>query len=378
MNNLGKILNEFEEYRAAQVQLEEALSIAQDIDFKEQVRDSYKHLSTSAEGLGNYKSAMAYKNLHYEVRDAILNEERTKATRAAEVKFETKESELQAERARAKAEKAEQLTQMRTRAFLAGIMGLLSIAYIIFSRFKSKKQKEKIEFEQSLNQAMARFVPMDFINAIGREKITDVELGDQIEKEVTVVFTDIRSFTTISEGMSPKENFAFVKEYAERMGPIIERNNGFVSQYLGDGIMAIFQDSPDDALTACIEMQRDIVLYNKLIESRGWKPIKVGMGMSTGPLIMGIIGDNMRRDATLISDTVNSAARIERTTKTLGSDILLSESSVLGLKARSEFKLEEMGEVTVKGKNIPIRVYQCLDVHNLKSVQDVSTPEKIT
>jgi len=217
-----------------------------------------------------------------------------------------------------------------------------------------------------MNQAMSKFVPMAFINAIGSDKITDVKLGDQIEKEVTVVFTDIRNFTTLSEKLTPSDNFAFVQEYASRMGPIIEHRGGFISQYLGDGIMAIFQDNPTQALQACVDMQADIENYNVSLKEKGRQPITVGMGMHTGPLVMGIIGDDERWDATLISDTVNTAARIEQTTKVIKASILLSEYSAHQMKKIKGHRVVHKGQVKIKGKNEPVEIYECKESQTIE------------
>ncbi len=359
LNNLGKCHVVFGDLRIAQQRLEDALQIALSIDFKEEIRDSYEYLALHAQKTGNVKKENEYLKNWITYKDSIRNEERENAIITKEIVFNVVQTEKELTEMELAKTKADQRSRNLQIFFISIVIFGLVLAYMLFSRFRFKKQKEKTEFEREVNHAMSRFVPMAFINAIGRDKITEVELGDQIEKEVTVVFTDIRSFTAISEGMTPKENFAFVKEYAERMGPIIERNGGFISQYLGDGLMAIFQNSPADALVACIEMQQDIEDYNKDLLTRGKNPIKVGMGMHTGPLVMGIIGHESRRDATLISDTVNTAARIESTTKTLGADILLSEDSVKRLNDVSSFRLEAMGEVNVKGKTIPIQVFQC-------------------
>jgi class 3 adenylate cyclase len=83
-----------------------------------------------------------------------------------------------------------------------------------------------------------KFVPYEFIGSLGHKVITDIKLGDQVEKIVTVLFSDIRNYTTLSEKMTPEENFSFVCSFNERMGPIIRKHNGFINQYLGDAIMA--------------------------------------------------------------------------------------------------------------------------------------------
>ena len=212
-----------------------------------------------------------------------------------------------------------------------------------------------------INKVTNRFVPAEFIRALGKDTLTELKLGDQVERQVTVLFTDIRRYTSLAEQMSPEDNFRFVNAYAGRMGPIINQNNGFVNQYLGDGIMAIFQQSPDDALKACIDMQHELRDYNQLRSQRGRQNIRVGMGMHTGSLIMGIIGDEQRTDAATISDTVNTAARMETLTKQLGASILLSEQSFQKLSDPKIYQMRYLGRVRVKGREAPLGVYECFD-----------------
>ena len=227
-----------------------------------------------------------------------------------------------------------------------------------------------------IHSATNKFVPSDFLKSIDRKSITEVRLGDQKEQNITVFFSDIRAYTSLSEGMTPDENFKFVNAYAGRMGPIIRENQGFVNQYLGDGIMALFQQEPEDALKAAIEMQVEIQQYNQQRQKQGRQPIRVGMGMHTGSLIMGIIGDELRNDPATISDTVNTAARMEGLTKHFGAQILISEtvyaeleeasgglkpSDAYTLPDTSPYHLRYIGLVQVKGKKQPLGVYECLD-----------------
>jgi two-component system sensor histidine kinase ChiS len=161
-----------------------------------------------------------------------------------------------------------------------------------------------------IQEATGRFVPYEFIRALDKEGITDVKLGDHVAREVTVLFTDIRDYTKLAESMDPEENFLFVNDYLGKMGPVIQAHSGFINQYLGDGIMAIFQHRSEDALMAAIAMQDAVRAYNKDQTRNGRSPIRVGMGMHTGSLIMGIIGDHRRTEAATISDTVNTASRM--------------------------------------------------------------------
>ena len=212
-----------------------------------------------------------------------------------------------------------------------------------------------------INKVTNRFVPVDFIRNLGKNTLTEINLGDQVERTVTVLFTDIRDYTGLAEQMTPEDNFKFVNAYAGRMGPIINRHHGFVNQYLGDGIMAIFQQSADDALQASIAMQRELQEYNQRRRQLGRQMIRVGMGMHTGPLIMGIIGDEQRTDAATISDTVNTAARMETLTKQAGAGILLSEETLRQLHDPKAYQLRYLGRVRIKGRKAPVGVYECFD-----------------
>ncbi len=222
-------------------------------------------------------------------------------------------------------------------------------------------QQRNYEAQQRVNQAISRFVPNAFLNALGKSNITEIQLGDAVEKEVTICFSDIRNYTSLAEQLSPQENFQFVNDYNHRMGPIIQNYQGFVNQYMGDGIMAIFPNTAEDALRAAVDMQQALQQYNAERASEGKFSIKVGMGLHSGSLIMGITGDENRMDAATISDSVNSAARIENLTKHYGASILLSEVSIKKLDNPSEFHFRYLGPVQVKGKQEPIKIYECFD-----------------
>ena len=206
-----------------------------------------------------------------------------------------------------------------------------------------------------------RFIPNEFIRTLGHDRITDVQLGDLVERVVSVLFTDIRSYTTLSESMTPEDTFKFINGYTHRMGPIIHNNRGFVNQYLGDGIMAIFQYQADDALQAMIEMQVKLREYNVEREAKNRPEIRVGMGLHTGSLIMGIIGDSRRTDAATISDTVNTAARMEGLTKGFGVRILISGNSREALAHPEKYRFRYLGKVKVKGKNEAKAIYECIE-----------------
>src|SRR5690606_31951393 len=147
----------------------------------------------------------------------------------------------------------------------------------------------------------------------------------------TIFFTDIRAYTTISERLSPEENFRFINEYLSYTAPCVENHQGFVNQFTGDGIMALFTDA-EQCLQAGIRLQREVRRYNAERQTRGQEPIKVGIGLHTGSLMLGVIGDEDRHDTGVISNEVTTASRIEGLTKMFDASILLSESTMLKIR----------------------------------------------
>lgn len=213
----------------------------------------------------------------------------------------------------------------------------------------------------NINNAYGKFVPHSFLRALGRDSILDVQLGDQIERNTSVMFSDIRAYTSLSEQMTPEENFNFINAYLGHVVPIIKAHNGIVNQFLGDGIMALFPQTADDAVQAALNMQYAIAAYNIKRVSRGRMPIRVGMGIHTGDLRMGIIGDFERLDAAIISDTVNTASRLEGLTKFYHATLIISESTLSQMKDPSSVNYRPLGKVQVKGKQQPVAIYECFD-----------------
>lgn len=237
--------------------------------------------------------------------------------------------------------------------------------------FSKNELLSRIKTHLNLNgihKATSRFVPIEFLKSVGREAITDVVLGDHTEKEVTVLFSDVRDYTNLSESMTPEQNFKFVNAYVGRMGPLIQQQKGFVNQYLGDGIMALFPHQANHALQAAINMQKTIIDYNIRREEEGYIPISIGVGLHTGSLVMGIIGDVHRNDTAIIADTVNTASRMEGITKYYGANIIISEDSLQTIDNKKDYNFRYLGRVKVKGKNNVIGIYECFDGDDNESV----------
>ncbi len=225
----------------------------------------------------------------------------------------------------------------------------------LLARIKTHIQLSKI------TMAYGRFVPHEFLKFLERESIIDVQLGDQVQKEMTVLFADIRSFTSLSEKMSPKENFNFLNAYLSRVSPVIRNHNGFIDKYIGDAVMALFPQTADDAVQAAIEMQKQVSLYNFSRQENGEEPIAIGIGLHTGSLMLGTVGESQRMESTVIADAVNLASRLEGLTKVYGVNILISEQTLFLLDDRYKENSRYLGQVKVKGKSQAVKVFEIYD-----------------
>ncbi|PJZ44596.1 7TM diverse intracellular signaling domain-containing protein [Leptospira brenneri] len=244
---------------------------------------------------------------------------------------------------------------------------LLSIALAdrinIMKQEKELAQAKAIEMQKILTESYARFVPKDFLANLGKETILDVKLGDQIQKYMAVLFSDIRSFTTLSEQMSPEENFNFINSYLGRMSPIIQKHNGFIDKFIGDAIMALFERNITDAIFAGVDMQLYLKEYNYHRSKQGYVPIQIGIGIHAGSLMLGTIGAEERLEGTVISDTVNLASRVQNLTKIYGSKIAVTEAAIHAIDDKHIQNLEYrfLDRVRVKGKTKPVSIYEILN-----------------
>lgn len=211
-----------------------------------------------------------------------------------------------------------------------------------------------------LYDASERFVPKEFLKLLHKESILNIKLGDSVSKRVTAMFTDIRNYTTLIEKQTAKEAFAFINSYLKYMSPIIHKNQGFILQYLGDAILALFPDQPENALNAALEMHLALKKFNKHREKENKPPIKVGYGINTGDAMLGLIGEKNRMDPNVISDAINLASRIESLNKMYGTQLLTSNLTFDALKEPAAYNYRMIDKVKVKGKSQAIFIYEIL------------------
>jgi adenylate cyclase len=225
---------------------------------------------------------------------------------------------------------------------------------------------EDISTEKRIKSTLSRYMDPDLadrlLSADAREEI----LGGT-ESVATVLFSDVRSFTTIAEQLGPHGTVAMLNNYFERMVDCISAQAGMLDKFIGDAIMAVFglpiaaEDDEDRALRAAIAMIRSLREWNLEREQRGEPVIDMGVGINTDSVVAGNIGSPKRMDYTIIGDGVNLAARLESACKQYGARILLSELTQAKLKG--VYRLREVDKVIVKGKTKPVAVFECLDYH---------------
>ena len=227
---------------------------------------------------------------------------------------------------------------------------------------------EDISSEKRMKSTMSRYVDpaiADQLMAKGGEA-----MGGQ-SVVATLLFSDIRGFTTLTEALGPQATVTLLNEYFEIMVDCITREGGMLDKFIGDAIMAGFgiplahDDDEDRAVRSAVSMIRELTEWNVVRESEGKLPVNIGIGLNTDVVVSGNIGSKKRMDFTVIGDGVNLAARLESACKQYSAKILISEFTQA--KLRGIYRMREVDLVVVKGKTKPVSVYEVLDYHSADS-----------
>ena len=219
----------------------------------------------------------------------------------------------------------------------------------------AKKKEERIRF------IFQKFVPQEVINQVLNLSSDAMLIGNK--QKVTVLFSDIRSFTTISESLSPEDLVLSLNSYFNKMVTVIVNNNGTIDKFIGDAIMAIFgaplvrENDAEMSVYAALLMKGALAEFNEEQKARGKTTFNIGVGLNTGDAIVGNIGSEQKIDYTVIGDTVNLASRLEGLTKKYHAFIVISEFTKNDIPA-GKYYYRQLDNVRVKGKNEPVKIYQ--------------------
>ncbi|MGA0375531.1 MAG: response regulator [bacterium] len=242
---------------------------------------------------------------------------------------------------------------------------------------KTKVELAEISAVAELTRIFEKFVPREFLDRIAKTGIENITLGHAESDVITILFSDIRSFTDISESMEPAELMQFLNTFLQFMSEPIHLNHGFVDKFIGDAIMALFDQpgKPDaiearDAVRSGIEMQASLVRFNKLRAKQNYPPTNIGIGVHSGPVVIGTLGSDSRMDSTVLGDAVNLASRLEGLTKNYRLPMLVSEDSKNLISHLEEFNWRLLDRITVKGKSEPVRIFEVFNQYSDKNYEN--------
>lgn len=223
------------------------------------------------------------------------------------------------------------------------------------------ERKQAVDTLTGINRALSRFVPSAFLKFLDKQDITEIRLGDHVSREMTVMFSDLRSFTRISEQMTPQQNFDFVNAYLRRVSPLVGRHGGFIVKYLGDGLMAVFPRRPDDAARGALAAVAEVADYNRYRERQGRQPIQIGIGINTGHIMVGMVGDENRIQGDAFSDAVNLTSRVENLTKFYGVPLIVTDATRQGFDDPAAYRIRFLDKVQVYGRGEALQLYEIFD-----------------
>lgn len=220
------------------------------------------------------------------------------------------------------------------------------------------------QIHETLSEKFRLFVPDQFLRRIAPKGVESIQLGNAIAAELTVLFCDIRGFTAIVESQQAQTTFNWLNALFTAINESITQHNGFIDKYLGDAVMAVFDQSgthPMDGLQAAIATQHALAQFNQTRHQFGLEqPIRIGIGLHTGEGVIGTLGASQRMDTTVIGDVVNTASRLEELTKTYGVPIIVSEKTVAALPPHHSFQLRSLDQIVPRGKQQPIKIFEAL------------------
>jgi signal transduction histidine kinase/ligand-binding sensor domain-containing protein/class 3 adenylate cyclase/ActR/RegA family two-component response regulator len=214
-----------------------------------------------------------------------------------------------------------------------------------------------------IHRSMMRFVPHEFLNYINKDSFCDIELGDNKKSDMAIMFSDIRSFTEMSEAMTPKESFFFLNSFLKEIGPIIRKHKGFIDNFIGDATLSVFPGKVTDAVLCAIHIQKHMYFFNNKRKEKQLKPIAIGIGIHWAELIIGTIGEKYRMAGTVISSGVNLSSRLENLTKFYKAKILVSATVINKLDKSLDIKYRFLGNISLQGISNKVLIYEILDCY---------------
>jgi len=268
---------------------------------------------------------------------------------------------------------SEESTKMLWVLATLGLVSTVSLAIFLGYMRRSAEvlletQQKDLDHQKQLTYAYGRFFPHQFLDLLNKNSVLDIKLGDQSERQMAVLFSDIRNFTSAIERKTPAESFQYINDYLRDVGPIVRKNKGFIDKYIGDAIMALFENT-DDALVATLNILELINRTAALAPDKTKVVTEIGAGLHFGHLMVGTVGEVERMDGTVISDVVNTSSRLESLNKAYGTHVIISEQFLNSLTFKERFKIRFIDYIFAKGKREGIKIYEIFNMDSSSIIQ---------
>ena len=234
---------------------------------------------------------------------------------------------------------------------------ILGLLFWLMGRAR-ERLKATLKSGAESQDAYDRFFPGSFVRLLEREGIEQLRVGDYTELDMTVMFSDIRGFTGIAASLKDRELFEFLSGYYRAITPTITSNGGIVDKFIGDAVMAVFPEAGLNAVQAARAMLAEMRAYNDFRNQAGAPSIRVGIGIHTGELVLGTIGDETRMNVTALGDTVNISARLESLTKRFFTPVILSDTVFKTLPEQERDLCREIGHARIRGRGTSLTLYE--------------------
>lgn len=238
------------------------------------------------------------------------------------------------------------------------------IQLLLLATIQNEIYLETIKTTESLkilNESYLKFVPSEFLSLLNKDSITNIKLGDFSNIEMSIIFSKF-DIQFMNNNYSQETHYKIFNQYLQKISPIIKENNGFVTKFLSGGFVALFSNSPSDAIKAAVKIKELVIQLNKIFDFND-STVKIipRIGVHYGRMILGTIGEDNRLDDTVISDTVNTVSRIESVCERLDKLIMISENlyNKLSDEDKKTFTFNELESISVKGKMKPLVLYEC-------------------
>ncbi|RUS45891.1 HAMP domain-containing protein [Cohnella sp. AR92] len=217
--------------------------------------------------------------------------------------------------------------------------------------------RQYIQEMTKLSNAYFRFVPQQFLKVLGKKNMTQISLGEQSNRRMTMLVCNMRQFSEFSKSLTTDEIFRFINSFLKEFGPSVREHGGFTSRYLGPGMLSMFPNEPEEALKAALKLRSTLEAYNLGRRTSGYEPIDIGIAIHTADVMIGIIGEEQRLEGSVVSADVDLTLGLEKLSAKLGVQVLMTEDSMRSMKKLPQSSYRKLGSFQLDGESQPIELF---------------------